>query len=362
MRRTNVAETGPDRVALAKDAGMGRVSLLGVLAGTLVAYGAFLVLLSVVAAVANAANISDKVATLNWSELGVAGGLIVAAVLLLSYLFGGYVAGRMARRAGALNGFLVFVLGVLIAVGVSLLVNLATDGDDILRNFRAAGIPTSTEEWGDAGTVAGIASLIAIIVGPILGGILGERWHAKLISKAMDPSVGTEARYRQQADDHRLAAEERHSGAEQRAWRGSPPPGGREEPRDREPAHQEGRRPWSRRQEPEHEEDRGQEGRRPWSRRQEPEHEEDRGQEGRRPWSRRQEPQYEEGRRHDEDREAPVGRGEQSGEVPQSAWGAARPWEDRQREAPATEPRRESEEGGPRVTRRPRTRPPRSAR
>ncbi|MDQ3573725.1 MAG: hypothetical protein M3404_02195, partial [Actinomycetota bacterium] len=293
MRRTNAAETGSDRVALAKDAGMGRVSLFGVLAGTLVAYGAFLVLLTVVAAVANALNISDKIATLNWNELGVTGGLIVAAVLLLSYLFGGYVAGRMARRAGALNGFLVFVLGVLVAVGVSLLVNLATDGEDILRNFRAAGIPTSTEEWGDAGTVAGIASLVAIIVGPILGGILGERWHAKLISKAMDPSVGTEARYRQDADDRRLAAEERHTGAEQRAGRGSPTPAGREEE--------------SRRQEPEYQEGRRQEGRRPWGRRQEPDYQEGRDQEGRRPWGRRQEPDYQEdrdqeGRRQDEDR------------------------------------------------------------
>lgn len=170
MRRTNTAESGSDRVALAKDAGMGRISLFGVLAGTLVAYGAFLVLASVVAAVANAVGVSDKVATLNWEEMGVTAGLIVAAVLLLSYLFGGYVAGRMARRAGALNGFLVFVLGVLVAVGVSLLVNLIADGDEAARNFRNAGIPTSGEEWGNAGTVAGIASLLAIVIGPILGG------------------------------------------------------------------------------------------------------------------------------------------------------------------------------------------------
>ena len=223
MRRTNAAESGSDRVALAKDAGMGRVSLFGVLAGTLVAYGAFLVLVSIVAAVANALDVTDEIATLNWEELGATSGLIVAGVLLLSYLFGGYVAGRMARRAGALNGFLVFVLGVLIVVGVSLLINLATDGDDISRNFRTAGIPTSGEEWGDAGTVAGIASLIAILIGPVLGGILGERWHAKLVRRALDPTVGREPGYQPPGGGRRHDVDGPTPGAQAPVFRPTPP-------------------------------------------------------------------------------------------------------------------------------------------
>jgi hypothetical protein len=203
---------------------MGRISLFGVLAGTLVAYGAFLVLASVVSAVSNAIGISDKVATLNWEELGVTAGLIVAAVLFLSYLFGGYVAGRMARRSGALNGFLVFVLGVLVVVVVSVLVNLVTDTDDAVRNFRSAGIPTSSEEWGDAGTVAGIASLVAIVLGPVLGGILGERWHAKLVRRALDPTVGAQPRQRHEVEDHRVGTDRRDEGTGARPWRPAPPP------------------------------------------------------------------------------------------------------------------------------------------
>lgn len=222
MRRTNAAESGSDRVALAQDAGMGRISLFGVLAGTLVAYGAFVVLLAVVAAVADVLDVGGRIAALNWEELGTTGGLVVAGVLLVSYLFGGYVAGRMARRAGALNGFLVFVLGVLVVVGVSVLINVATDGDDILRNFRTAGIPTSGEEWGNAGTVAGIASLVAIVVGPILGGILGERWHAKLARRALDPSVGRDARQRRMAEKRQADVQDRPM--EARPWTPAPPP------------------------------------------------------------------------------------------------------------------------------------------
>ncbi len=306
MRRTNAAESGSDRVALAKDAGMGRISLFGVLAGTLVAYGAFLVLASVVAAVSNAVGISDKVATLNWEELGVTAGLIVAAVLLLSYLFGGYVAGRMARRAGALNGFLVFVLGVLIVVGVSVLVNVVADGDEAVRNFRSVGIPTSSEEWGNAGTVAGIASLLAIIVGPILGGILGERWHAKLVHRALDPTVGAEGRHRKEAENHQRDGDERHDDAQARAFRPAPPA-----------------RPEAYRQ---------------------PE---------------------EATQRHDGPRQAaPVASAEAHEGARQSAWSGNRPWANAEGDAPPVAPRESQAgaapgDGGPGVTRRTRTRPPR---
>ena len=292
MRRATMAETGSDRVALAKDAGMGRVSLFGILAGTLVAYGGFVVLLAIAAAIADAVDVQTRVAFLNWEELGTGGGLIVAAVLFIAYLFGGYVAGRMARRAGALNGFLVFVMGVLVAVLVAALVNLLADGDDILANLRNVGIPTTGSEWGDAGTVAGIASLVAIVVGPILGGLLGERWHGKLMSKAMDPGVG------------------RSPGPQ---YQPAPPPPSN---------HEEATRP----------------------------HEPHR-------------PGQPDGGRQPAVGEQPAAPGESS----QSAWGASRPWA-RQEPEPGPQPAaqepgpaaREPEQGGPRVTRRVRTNPPRN--
>ncbi|HEX2064364.1 MAG TPA: hypothetical protein VHE80_08080, partial [Acidimicrobiales bacterium] len=134
-------------------------------------------------------------------------------VLLLCYLLGGYVAGRMARRAGATNGFLVFVLGVVVAVGVTGLVNVFTDGDDILANLRNVGVPTSGDEWGDVGTVAGIGSLVAMLVGAVFGGSLGERWHGKLVTRALDPGIGPAAEARQAEIDarERAADEERRT-------------------------------------------------------------------------------------------------------------------------------------------------------
>ncbi len=186
-------ETGGDRVALAKDAGMGKPSLLGVLAGTLVAYGTFAVLVAIAAAVAEAVEIDTDLATNQWRELGIAGGVVVAGLLLICYLFGGYVAGRMARRAGLLNGALVFVVGLLVAVGVTGLVNLFADSDAILQNLRNVGIPTTGEEWEDIGTVAGIGSLVAMLLGSLLGGLLGDRWHGNLVTRAVDPAIGPRA-------------------------------------------------------------------------------------------------------------------------------------------------------------------------
>lgn len=220
--RSHLVETRGDRAALAHRAGMGRISLVSVLAGVLVAYGAFAVLMAVTAAVAESAGFDTDLSANEWRTLGAAGGAVVAAVLLACYLFGGYVAGRMARRAGATNGAMVFVLGLVVAVGVTGLVNVFTDGDDILRNLRNIGVPTSGDEWRDVATVAGLGSLLAMLVGSLAGGALGERWHAKLVTRAADPDVGPEAEARAEAERHRRELEK----AEERARQShlQPPP------------------------------------------------------------------------------------------------------------------------------------------
>jgi len=200
-------------MVLARDAGMGKVSFISVLAGVLVAYGAFAVIAAITAAVLNAvgvdtASLSDN----DWRDAGIAGAAITAFVLLLSYLFGGYVAGRMARRAGALNGLLVFVLSVVIMAVIAGLLSVQADSDQVASNLRTLGLPTTGEEWKSIGTVAGLGSLVAMLLGSLLGGTLGERWHGKLLKRALDPSVGSEAsaiRQSESAESQRLDAEQR---------------------------------------------------------------------------------------------------------------------------------------------------------
>ncbi len=222
MRRNRgLWESGQDRRALAADAGFGSVSIGSVLAGVLVAYGAFAVLVGIAAAILDAVNYETDIVSTDYEQLGIVGGLVVAGILLASYLFGGYVAGRMARRAGLLNGLLVAVLGLALAGGVAALVR-ASDAETINTSLRSLGVPTTTEEYGQAFTVAGIASLAAILFGSLLGGSLGERWHGKLLARAANPAVGTEAEARRRAAADMAKAEEERTLAFDRARTSNP--------------------------------------------------------------------------------------------------------------------------------------------
>jgi hypothetical protein len=111
-------------------------------------------------------------------------------LLFVAYLFGGYVSGRMARRAGLTNGLLVFVAALVVAaitVGVVQVTGASGEALERVReSLRNFGVPTSGRQWDDVGTVAGIAALVGMFVGSLLGGVLGERWHVKLAHNALD--------------------------------------------------------------------------------------------------------------------------------------------------------------------------------
>jgi len=205
VRARTMRETGRERRELAEDAGFGGFSITSVLAGVLVAYGAFAILAGLAAAALDAFG-SDTNLTSDWETLGTTGGIVVAALLFLAYLFGGYVAGRMARRNGVAHGAGVLLLGIVVVAAVAALARSSADPDAIATNLRSLGIPTTADEWGQAGTVAGIASLIAVVVGSLLGGALGERWHARLFARAIDPNVGAQAAAARQAEQARTEA------------------------------------------------------------------------------------------------------------------------------------------------------------
>jgi hypothetical protein len=186
---------------MAHEAGYPKISLVSVLAGVLVAYGAFAIIAGIVGAVLNGLGVDTEALSDNdWRQLGIGTGVAVGLSLFLSYLFGGYVAGRMARRGGAMNGLLVFVLGLLLAAGVGAAIGTQADGDALMSNLRSIGVPTSGDEYTAIGTIAGLAALAAMLVGSLIGGIAGERWHGKLLTRALDPSVGPD--HRDHETDH----------------------------------------------------------------------------------------------------------------------------------------------------------------
>jgi hypothetical protein len=186
MADTISGETNRDRKTMAHEAGIGKLSLLAILAGVVTAFGTFAILLAAFSALAGIIGANTNFATIDWKTVGLGAGLATALALLIAYLFGGYVAGRMARRAGWLNGLAVFVLAIVVpAILAAILSSQANKVDpnatnSVLANLRSIGIPTSGAEWAKIGGIVGLASLLAMLLGSILGGILGERWHRKL--------------------------------------------------------------------------------------------------------------------------------------------------------------------------------------
>jgi hypothetical protein len=158
-------ESPRDRKRLARQAGLGRLSFISALAGVLVAYGAFALLAALVGAVAVAIGLDTELASNDWTTFGMGSAVTVTVVAFVAYLFGGYVAGRMARRAGLVNGLAVFALAVLLVV---------------VANLRSLGLPITATEWARIGTVAGIGTLVGMLVGAGIGGVVGERWHSEL--------------------------------------------------------------------------------------------------------------------------------------------------------------------------------------
>jgi hypothetical protein len=195
-----------DRLELAREAGFHDVSWLSVAAGVTAALGAFAVFVGVAAAVLHALGIdAGDLSDDDWTRLGFVASLVSAAVLLASYLFGGYVAGRMARRAGVRHGLLVFVVGAVVAaaaVGVAALEDGITAISDRLESL---GAPTDDTAWFGVGVLSVAVALAGMLLGSLIGAVRGERFHQRLVARALDPNIGPEADLRAHLEEQRAA-------------------------------------------------------------------------------------------------------------------------------------------------------------
>jgi hypothetical protein len=174
----DVLPSGPEDAALP-------VSAAAVVTGVLVAYGAFALLISVVAAFANGAHSHQVLSAATWKQLGTGGGIVTGIVLFVAWGAGGLVAARSAGRDGLRHGVWVFIVGVVLMTVVGAAVTWLPDTTAILRNLRLLCVPLRRNEWRDFGTVAGVASILGMAAGSVTGG-----WWA-LRSVAPAPVVTT---------------------------------------------------------------------------------------------------------------------------------------------------------------------------
>lgn len=157
----------------------GKVSLGGSLTGLMVSLSATFIFSVLAGAVLQAQGHDlHKVVQGNtaWASAG-AGTAFVLAVFL-SFLWGGYTAGRMGGGAGATNGALV--------PGIALLALAAAGGSAVLQGMERFTFPFGVGSLPlDANlTPLGIAvtagAAVSMLAGGIWGGIIGARWHLRL--------------------------------------------------------------------------------------------------------------------------------------------------------------------------------------
>ncbi len=125
------------------------------------------------------------------AELGAAAitGLVLVGILVfLTYFFGGYVAGRLARFDGGRNGAM-----LLLWTGVTVLVLALVNA--VLSDFLPAGVSEGIgnlvqnnelsaigglSELGIVGVLIFAGALLVALLGGFLGGRLGSRYHAEI--------------------------------------------------------------------------------------------------------------------------------------------------------------------------------------
>lgn len=155
----------------------GGLDLPATLVGMLTALGLLIVASGFVAAALGAIGyqrgLKDTPTELSVASL--AGGLIL---LFAAFLVGGWAAGRIARYDGVRNGLMTGVWTLLLGSIVSALAAWLGQKYDVLRNVD---LPQwfSTDSLTVGGIVSATVAIAAMLVGGLLGGMLGERYHRR---------------------------------------------------------------------------------------------------------------------------------------------------------------------------------------
>ncbi|QYN39685.1 hypothetical protein K1T35_22290 [Pseudonocardia sp. DSM 110487] len=116
--------------------------------------------------------------------MGVAGAAVLLVIIFVGFYSGGYVAGRMARFAGARQGVAVWLWTLFLAVigAVIATVTGVVSGpqlDELVRLPMSGGLMSGGVLSAGAAALA-VGVLVVTLVGAVLGGLGGMRYHRKV--------------------------------------------------------------------------------------------------------------------------------------------------------------------------------------
>ncbi|MDQ0828133.1 TM2 domain-containing membrane protein YozV [Arthrobacter sp. B2I5] len=164
--------------------------------GWLTATGMAVLLTALVAAAGTAVGLASNTdvneavnqAAQNTGTVGLVGIIVLLVILFLSYYCGGYVAGRMARFNGAKQGLMVWIWALIAAVVVAILGVVAGQQFNVLANLNSfPRIPINEGQLTTTSIIAAIVVAAVALVGAVLGGLAGMRFHRKVDRAGFTP-------------------------------------------------------------------------------------------------------------------------------------------------------------------------------
>jgi MFS family permease len=188
--RRRDAEAGPAVVHERQRDEYGGFNIGAAFFGWMVAVG-IAVLLTALLSAAGAAigltELSEGEAESNAETISIVGGLLLIAVLAISYYAGGYVAGRMSRFDGGRQGLGVWLFGLIATVVLAVVGAIAGSEYNLFSQLNLPRIPIDEGSLAGGAAIALILVLVATAFAAIAGGKVGERYHRKVDRAGYEP-------------------------------------------------------------------------------------------------------------------------------------------------------------------------------
>ena len=176
MRRTSSQpHSGPVRIDAWLSTLLAALALLALLGGLIAA---------AIGAIGYQTGLEDRTEEVSVASL--IGGL---ATLLLAFVIGGWAAARIARYDGPRNGVMTGIWTIVLAALVSGLAAWLGAEYDVLRNVD---LPQwfSRDALTTGGIISALTAIAAMLLGGLLGGIWGERYHRRADATIADTRPG----------------------------------------------------------------------------------------------------------------------------------------------------------------------------
>jgi hypothetical protein len=186
----------PDDVRRRQREEFGGLSWGSAFFGWLVAVGLATLLIALLSAAGAAVGLTQSTADEaagSADTIGIVGGILLLAILVVAYYAGGYVGGRMARFNGPRQAFAVWLLGLIVTVVLALAGVLLGAEYNVLESLNLPRIPVDEGSLTTGGLIALAAVLVGTLLAAVAGGKAGSHYHRKVDRVGLSPTNGRKA-------------------------------------------------------------------------------------------------------------------------------------------------------------------------